>query len=537
QAHYIDMPPGLFLAEHPHATESIIYCVRGQFVLCSGGRRQLMKPGSLMWFKANEPTGWEVPFNEPAYILIFKGSRSEKSDDEFLDYLRGLAEKLNKEQADGTPYHFRDLPADHPAREFARKVNPDFEAKLPLVSAINPQPDPNPQAIRPFTIRVGDAVLAELRERLARTRWPDTIEGSGWEYGVDLAYLKELVDYWRTKYDWREQERRLNQFPQFVTEIDGIDLHFLHVRSKEPGALPLAIIHGWPGSFVEFTKIIGPLTDPVAHGGKPEDAFHVICPSLPGFGFSGKPREPGWSSQRMAEMIAKLMARLGYERYGAQGGDWGAGVTRWLAANDGGHCVGGHSNFPPASQPPDDPMRGVTPQELERIQQRVRELNDHKAYGAIQGTRPLTLGYGLNDSPAGLAAWVVDKFWAWSDHGGNLENSFTKDELLTNVMIYWVTGTMPSSVRIYYESSHNNPRPSSMTPFASSGKPAPMGFALFPKEINVPPRAWVERNMEGSLVHWTEMPRGGHFAAMEQPELLIEDVRKFFRPLRDSSER
>jgi hypothetical protein len=235
----------------------------------------------------------------------------------------------------------------------------------------------------------------------------------------------------------------------------------------------------------------------------------------------------------MAETIAKLMARLGYKRYAAQGGDWGAGVTRWLAANDGGHCMGGHSNFPGASQPKDDPMRGVAPKEIERMQARIQELNDQRAYGAIQGTRPLTLGYGLNDSPAGLAAWVVDKFWAWSDHGGNLEKSFTKDELLTNVMIYWVTETMPSSVRIYYESQHQNPRPASMTPFQSTGKPAPMGFALFPKEINVPPRAWVERQMGATMIHWTEMPRGGHFAAMGVPELLAEDVRAFARKLKE----
>jgi pimeloyl-ACP methyl ester carboxylesterase len=386
--------------------------------------------------------------------------------------------------------------------------------------------------IKPFTIEVDDATLRDLKDRLARTRWPDQIDGTAWEYGVPVAHMKELVDYWQKKYDWRIQEERLNRFSQFVTRIDGLDIHFVHVRSKEPSALPLVIVHGWPGSFVEFHKLIGPLTDPVAHGGKAEDAFHVVCPSLPGFAFSSKPQERGWSSQRMAEVIAKLMARLGYARYGAQGGDWGSGITRWLASNDGGHCIGGHSNFPSGNQPADDPMRGVTAQELERFQQRVKELADQKAYGAIQGTRPLTLGYGLDDSPAGLAAWIIDKFWAWSDHGGNLDNSFTKDELLTNVMIYWVTRSMPSSTRIYYESQHNLPRPPSMTPFQSTGKPAPMGYALFPKEINVPPRAWVERSTGSQLIHWTEMPRGGHFAALEQPQLLADDVRTFFRKVR-----
>jgi pimeloyl-ACP methyl ester carboxylesterase len=388
--------------------------------------------------------------------------------------------------------------------------------------------------VRPFTIRVEDAVLVDLRERLTRTRWPDALDGAGWDYGVELSYVKELVDYWRTKYDWREQERKLNQFRQFKTTIDGLDIHFIHQRSKHADALPLVIVHGWPGSVQEFYKIIGPLTDPEAHGGKAEDACHVVCPSLVGFGFSDKPRERGWSSQRMAETIAKLMARLGYKKYGAQGGDWGAGITRWLATGDGAHCIGGHSNFPAGGQPKEDPMRGVTPREIERMQQRAKELNDHRAYGTIQSTRPLTLGYALNDSPAGLAAWVVDKFWAWSDHGGKLENSFTKDELLTNVMIYWVTETMPSSVRIYYESSHNNPRPASMSPFKATGKPSPMGFALFPKEINVPPRAWVERNVGKQFLHWTEMPRGGHFAALEQPELLVKDVREFFRKVREA---
>jgi pimeloyl-ACP methyl ester carboxylesterase len=391
---------------------------------------------------------------------------------------------------------------------------------------------PADAAIRPFRIAVEDDVLRDLKDRLARTRWPDQIEGTAWEYGVPLAEMKPLVEYWRSSYDWRQQEKRLNEFDQFTTRIDGLEIHFVHVRSKHAGALPLVITHGWPGSFVEFQKIIGPLTDPPAHGGKAEDAFHVVCPSLPGFGFSSKPAERGWSSQRMAEVIGKLMARLGYERYGAQGGDWGSGVTRWLAANDRGHCLGGHSNFPSGSRPMDDPLRGVTPEELERFEQRRRELADQYAYGAIQGTRPLTLGYALNDSPAGLAAWIIDKFWAWSDHGGKLENSFTKDELLDNVMIYWVTQTMPSATRIYFESQHNLPRPASMVPFARAGQPAPMGFALFPKEINVPPRAWVERAMGGSLFHWTEMPKGGHFAAMEQPQLLVDDVRAFFRRVR-----
>jgi pimeloyl-ACP methyl ester carboxylesterase len=388
------------------------------------------------------------------------------------------------------------------------------------------------ERIEPFRIQVSDARLADLQARLARTRWPDQILGSGWDYGVDVAYMKELVAHWQTRYDWRQFERRLNAFPQFTTELDGLRLHFLHVRSKHTNALPLILSHGWPGSVVEFHKVIPMLTEPEKHGGRVADAFHVVAPSLPGFGFSSAPREPGWSSQRMAEAFAKLMARLGYTRYGAQGGDWGGGITRWLAGSDGAHCIGGHSNFPGGNRPSDGSTGGATEAEIERFQKRNQELADHKAYGSIQGTRPLTLGYGLNDSPAGLAAWIVDKFWAWSDHGGNLDNSFTKDELLTNIMIYWVTQSMPTSTRIYFESQHNLPRPASMTPFEGGGKPSPMGYALFPKEINVPPRAWVERNLGTNLIHWTEMPRGGHFAALEQPRLLVEDVRAFFRKVR-----
>src|SRR5262245_47467935 len=261
-------------------------------------------------------------------------------------------------------------------------MHPKFLATvfLACAAATSPAQDkPKDTAIVPFKIAVEESVLSDLKDRLARTRWPNQIDSTGWEYGVPVEYMKKLVEYWRTGYDWREQEKKLNQFDQFVTQIDGLDIHFVHVRSKEKNALPLVIAHGWPGSFVEFHKLIGPLTDPVAHGGKAEDAFHVVCPSLPGFGFSSKPQERGWSSQRMAEVIARLMARLGYARYGAQGGDWGAGVTRWLASNDGGHCVGGHSNFPPAAQPTDDPMRGVTKVELERFQERVKELNDHRA--------------------------------------------------------------------------------------------------------------------------------------------------------------
>jgi len=383
-----------------------------------------------------------------------------------------------------------------------------------------------PLSAKPFTVHVEDSVLADLRQRLERTRWPDQIPGSGWDRGPDVAYMKELCEYWRTQFDWRGQEARINAWPQYMVQVDGLDVHFLHVRSKHEHAIPLVLVHGWPGSFVEFLEVLGPLTDPEAHGGKAEDAFHVVVPSLPGFGYSSKPREPGWNSTRMAEVIAKLMARLDYKRYGAQGGDWGGGIVRWLATNDQ-HCIGAHSNFPPFS-------RGGNPNRAEtrRAEHRIAELADHKAYAAIQGTRPLALGYGLNDSPAGLAAWIVDKFWAWSDHGGKLENSFSKDELLTNITIYWVTETMPSAVRIYHESQHNAPRPSTMTAFqARQSPPAPMGFALFPKEINVPSRSAVEQSVP-NVIHWTETSRGGHFAAMEETEALVRDIRAFFALVR-----
>jgi pimeloyl-ACP methyl ester carboxylesterase len=378
----------------------------------------------------------------------------------------------------------------------------------------------------PFRVHVSDEVLEDLKRRLAMTRWPDQLPGSGWDRGPDTTYLMSLCDYWRTGFDWRAQEARLNAWPQFTVALDGLEVHFIHARSRHDHATPLVLVHGWPGSFVEFLDVIGPLTDPQAHGGKAEDAFHVVVPSLPGFGFSSKPREPGWNSQRMAEIVAKLMARLGYERYGAQGGDWGGGIVRWLAANDE-RCLGAHSNFPPMARSDKD-----TTAEARRAEQRMAELADHKAYGAIQGTRPLALGYGLNDSPAGLAAWILDKFWAWSDHDGNLESRFSKDALLTNITVYWATQTMPSSVRIYYESSHTAPRPTTMTPFQSrQSPPAPMGFALFPKEINVPSRAGVERIVP-QVIHWTQMPHGGHFAAMEQPALLIQDIREFFEKVR-----
>jgi microsomal epoxide hydrolase len=384
----------------------------------------------------------------------------------------------------------------------------------------------DPTAIRPFEIAVSDEVLADLQVRLSMTRFPDQLDGVGWDYGTDVAYLRELVDYWQNGFDWREQERQLNTLDHYKTTIDGLDIHFIHQRSPNPDALPLLVTHGWPGSVFEFTKIIGPLTDPEAHGGQASDAFHVVAPSLPGYGFSDKPRERGYGPEKMADINAKLMARLGYDRYGAQGGDWGGIISRWTAFNDAEHVAGLHLNFVTGVSPadPDNPNEGVPDAELARQRERQQFMSTERGYSSIQGTKPQTLGYGLNDSPAGLAAWIVEKFRTWCDCDGDIESIFTKDELLTNVMIYWTTGTITSSTRLYYESRNATPaRPIGYID-------VPTGAALFPNEINYPPRLWAENRY--NIVQWTEMPRGGHFAALEQPELLVDDIRSFFQTVR-----
>jgi microsomal epoxide hydrolase len=372
---------------------------------------------------------------------------------------------------------------------------------------------------------VPDAVLKDLKDRLARTRFPDEIEGSGWDYGTNLSYLRELVTYWRTTFDWRAQERKLNQLPQFKTRIDGLDIHFIHQRSTRADAVPLVFVHGWPGSILEVTKIIAPLVDPVAHGGRAEDAFHVVALSLPGYGFSDKPKQGGVSNRRIALIIAQLMARLGYTRYGAQGGDWGGFIVRQVGLADPQHVIGVHSNMCVAGPPPGaDPNAGVPPEELKRMEAARTRIANEQAYSQLQGTKPQTLGYLLNDSPAGLAGWIVEKFRTWSDSGGDVEKRFTKDELLTNITIYWATETGPSSVRLYYENRRD--------PGLQGRMQVPFACALFPMEpFANAPRQWVEASY--NLVQYTVMPRGGHFAAMEEPQLLVEDVRKFFGGLRE----
>lgn len=382
------------------------------------------------------------------------------------------------------------------------------------------------EAVRPFTIDVPDEVLADLRERLARTRLPDDLPGTAWDYGTDREYLEELLAYWRDEFDWRSQEWLLNGFDHFKTDVDGLDVHFIHQRSPHEDALPLVITHGWPGSIMEFYKIIPLLVDPTNYGGDAADAFHVVAPSIPGYGFSGKPAGRGWNPEKMAEVIGKLMERLGYDRYGTQGGDWGSIISRWQAVQHPERVVGVHINMVTAGPPAgvEDPAAGVPPEELARTRERQEFFADERGYSNIQGTKPQTLGYGLNDSPAGLAAWIVEKFRTWCDCEGDVESRFTKDELLTNVTIYWATQTITSSTRIYYESRHTPP--SRELGYIET----PVGCAIFPKELFIPPRAWAEAAF--NVTHWTEMPRGGHFAALEEPELLTEDVRKFFRALR-----
>jgi pimeloyl-ACP methyl ester carboxylesterase len=379
--------------------------------------------------------------------------------------------------------------------------------------------------IVPFSIRVPDAALDDLKQRLARARFPEPLPPAGWAYGTDLAYLKDLVGYWRDRFDWRAQERRLNQFEQFTTSIDGLPVHFIHRRSKQPNAFPLLVTHGWPGSIVEFTKVIGPLTDPAAHGGRAEDAFDVVMPSLPGFAFSGKPAEPGYDPARIAQMLAKLMARLGYQRYGAQGGDWGAIVNTQVALADPQHVAGLHLNMCTAAAPAGaDANAGLSAAEAARMKARQTFQAEETGYQQIQGTKPQTLGIALNDSPVGLAAWIVEKFRTWCDCDGNPEAIFSRDELLTNITLYWVTQTAASSARIYYESRHPT------SPVNRNRIEVPTACADFPKEIIWSPRAHVATRY--NIVRWTEMPRGGHFAALEQPQLLVDDVRAFFREVR-----
>ena len=371
--------------------------------------------------------------------------------------------------------------------------------------------------MKAFDIRIADEQIADLNQRLDNTRWPDQLNDSNWSYGVDLDYLKSFCSYWRHQFDWRSQEKALNRFSHFRTEIDGQLLHFIHQPSRYAGARPLIITHGWPGSVVEFMKIIEPLTDPVSHGGHERDAFHVVCPSIPGFGFSPAAAEPGMEPRRVASLQVQLMESLGYDGYIAQGGDWGSMISTEMARQDRARCAGLHLNMVVALPPSENAMDGLSPQEAHNMQTSEAFSKEGMGYFHQQSTKPQTLSYGLNDSPVGQAAWIVEKFRDWSDCDGDVEKSFSKDELLSNIALYWFTATAGSSARIYYETVHSEQNMDRVE--------VPTGCALFPKELMKAPRKWAD--LAYNIVHWQEMPRGGHFAAMEVPELLVQDIRDF----------
>jgi epoxide hydrolase len=379
-------------------------------------------------------------------------------------------------------------------------------------------------AVQPFRIQVSDDALDDLRRRLRATRWPEAECVDDWSQGSPLSYVQDVCTYWAEKYDWRERERRLNAFPQFRTDVEGLGIHFYHVRSKHPDALPIVITHGWPGSVVEFQKVIAPLADPTAHGGSAEDAFHVVCPSLPGYGFSDKPTAKGTGVERIADLWSALMLRLGYPRYVAQGGDWGAMVTTMIGLRDTAHCAGIHLNMPIVAPDPAT-MNNLTPAEQSALAGMAEYGEWDSGYSKQQSTRPQTLGYGLVDSPAGQAAWILEKFWKWTDCNGHPENALTRDELLDNVMLYWLPGTGASSARLYWES---------FRPQSAGGLPnvsVPTGCSIFPKEIFRSSRRWAEKRFT-NLVHWSELPKGGHFAAFEQPTTFVNELRACFRHMR-----
>jgi len=387
--------------------------------------------------------------------------------------------------------------------------------------------------IHPFSLQIPQEELDDLHRRLDRTRWPDEIEGAGWDYGIPLGYVRELARYWRHEFDWRAAESRLNEWPQFTTTIDGANIHFAHIRSPEPDALPVIMTHGWPGSIVEFLNVVGPLTDPRAHGGDPADAVHLVLPSLPGFAMSGPTTSRGWEFQRTALAWSELMSRLGYGQYGAQGGDWGAFVSRELGRIRPDAVIGVHLTMLAGASrqhaPTQDELDSVSPDERERILSswaRQQWFGDgEKGYSKLQATKPQTLSYSLTDSPVGQLAWIAEKFKAWTDCVDRPEEAVDRDEMLTNITIYWLTATAGSSARYYYERMHTSE--SGLDALPSS---VPTGVANFPAEVVRAERDLAERS--NVIVHWTTFDRGGHFPAMEQPDALVEDIRAFFRKVR-----
>jgi pimeloyl-ACP methyl ester carboxylesterase len=377
--------------------------------------------------------------------------------------------------------------------------------------------------VTPFKVHVPQAALDDLRKRLADARWPDKEPVTDWSQGVPLAKAQALVEYWRTRYDWRRAESSLNALPQFRTQIDGLGIYFIHVRSKHENALPIILTHGWPGSIIEFMQVVGPLVDPTAHGGKADEAFHVVIPSLPGFGFSDKPTEPGWRLPRIANAWAALMARLGYSHYVAQGGDWGAGVTTWMANQKPSGLLAIHLNLPILFPPPPPPPGGYTAEEQAVVAQGEKYASDGSAYASIQGTRPQTLGYGLADSPVGQAMWIYEKFQAWSDNKGDPAEAISVDHMLDDITLYWLTDTAASSARLYYESFAKD--------FHRMPLDFPVAVSIFKGDFFTPPKVWGEETYS-KLFYWNEVPKGGHFAALEQPDLFVAELRKCFAQVR-----
>ncbi|KKI88061.1 epoxide hydrolase family protein [Shouchella clausii] len=382
--------------------------------------------------------------------------------------------------------------------------------------------------IERFQIQVSDEILNDLQYRINHIRWPDQLENADWERGTELNYLKSLVSYWRDHYDWRAQEAKLNRFSQFRCKIDGIDVHFVHERGKGPDPLPLILTHGWPDSYLRYHKIIPLLTDPASHGGNPEDSFDVIVPSLPGFGFSSRPKHLGVNNFRVAEMWAKLMTeKLGYSKFAAAGGDIGSGVTRYLAANHPERLYGIHlTDIGIIRDLIASSDQGTLSEEERQYKNKASAwMAQEGGYMSIQSTRPQTLAYGLSDSPVGLAGWMTEKFRSWSDCNGDLAQKFSEDELLTHIMVYWVTNTIGSTAHMYYDNAHSLPPIGYIE--------VPTGLALFPADILLPPKEWAMRNL--NVIRWTSMPRGGHFTALEEPELFADDIRAFFRSFRTKS--